>query len=118
MLTVLGTTDMNKISVLLLLINSNADCGCKMQSHGMLRCVALVRTDVSEERIASIIMAKRIGELGTTLAVTSNRSTLRRLEGKVGVTGSGVGLFNSQTAKGESISSEKGEVLFTVRSRG
>jgi hypothetical protein len=43
----------------------------------MLRRVALVRTNVSEERIASIIGVTRIGELGT-LAVTSNRSTLRR----------------------------------------
>jgi hypothetical protein len=43
----------------------------------MLRRVALVRTDVSEERSASIIRATRIGELGTTLAVTSNRRTLR-----------------------------------------
>jgi hypothetical protein len=39
--------------------------------------LALVRTDVSEERIASIIRVTRIGELGTTLAVTSNRSTQR-----------------------------------------
>jgi hypothetical protein len=38
----------------------------------------LVRTDVSEELSASIIRVIRIGELGTTLAVTSNRSTLRR----------------------------------------
>jgi hypothetical protein len=38
---------------------------------GMLLCVALVRTDVSDERITSIIMVIRIGELGTTLAVTS-----------------------------------------------
>jgi hypothetical protein len=45
---------------------------------GMLRRVALVRTDVSEEHIASIISATRIGELGTMLAVTSNRRTLRR----------------------------------------
>jgi hypothetical protein len=43
----------------------------------MLLRVALVRTDVSEERIASIIRVTRIGELETTLAVTSNRSTLR-----------------------------------------
>jgi hypothetical protein len=34
--------------------------------------VALVRTDDSEERIASIIRVERIGELGTALAVTSN----------------------------------------------
>jgi hypothetical protein len=44
----------------------------------MLRRVALVRTDVSEEPSASIIWVTRIGELGTTLAVTSNRSTLQR----------------------------------------
>jgi hypothetical protein len=42
----------------------------------MLRRVALVRTDVSEERRASIIRVTRIDELGTTLAVTSNRRTL------------------------------------------
>jgi hypothetical protein len=41
----------------------------------MLRSVALVRTDVLKERIASIITVRRIGELGTKLAVTSNRST-------------------------------------------
>jgi hypothetical protein len=38
----------------------------------MLRRVAHVRTDISEERIASIIKVKIIGELGTTLAVTSD----------------------------------------------
>jgi hypothetical protein len=42
----------------------------------MLRRSALVRTDISEERIASIIGVTGIGELGTTLAVTSNRSAL------------------------------------------
>jgi hypothetical protein len=42
----------------------------------MLRRVALVRTDVSEERSASIIRVTRINELGTMLAVTSNRRTL------------------------------------------
>jgi hypothetical protein len=36
---------------------------------------ALVRTDVSEELSASIIRVTRIDELGTTLAVTSNRCT-------------------------------------------
>jgi hypothetical protein len=45
----------------------------------MLRHAALVRTDVSEEFSASIIMVTRNGELGTTLAVTSNRRSVRRL---------------------------------------
>jgi hypothetical protein len=47
-----------------------------MMSSGMLRRVALVRTDVSEELSTSFIRATRIGELGT-LAVTSNRRVLR-----------------------------------------
>jgi hypothetical protein len=46
--------------------------------NGVFWDVALVRTDVSEELNASIIRVTRIGELGTTLAVTSNRRTLRR----------------------------------------
>jgi hypothetical protein len=47
-----------------------------MSSSGMLRRVALVRTDVSEELSASIIRVTTIGELGKTLAVTSNRRML------------------------------------------
>jgi hypothetical protein len=39
---------------------------------------AVIRTVVSEERIASIIKVTTIGELGTTLAVTSNGRTLLR----------------------------------------
>jgi hypothetical protein len=38
--------------------------------------VPLVRTDVSEESIATIIRVTRLVELGTTIAVTSNLSTL------------------------------------------
>jgi hypothetical protein len=49
-----------------------------MHSSEILRRVAFVRTDVSEEPNASIIRVTRAGELGTTLAVTSNRRTLRR----------------------------------------
>jgi hypothetical protein len=49
-----------------------------MPSAGMLHRVALVRTDVSEELSASFIRVTRIGELGTTLAATSNRRKLRR----------------------------------------
>jgi hypothetical protein len=50
----------------------------RMASSGMLHRVALVRTEVSEELNASFIRVTRIGELGTTLAITSNRRTLRR----------------------------------------
>jgi hypothetical protein len=49
-----------------------------MASSGMLRRVILVRTDVSEEISASFIRV-RMGELGTTLAVTSNRRTPRNV---------------------------------------
>jgi hypothetical protein len=37
-----------------------------MQSSGMLRLVALVRTDVSKECAASIIRVTRVGELGAS----------------------------------------------------
>jgi hypothetical protein len=50
-----------------------------MVSSGLLRRVALVRTDVSEEPGASFIRVTKIGELGTTQAATSNRRTLRFL---------------------------------------
>jgi hypothetical protein len=43
----------------------------------MLHCVVLVRTDVLEERIVSIVTVTTIGELRRTLAVTGNRSTQR-----------------------------------------
>jgi hypothetical protein len=48
-----------------------------MVSSGMLRRVDLVRTDVSDEPSASFSRVTRIGELGTTLAATSNRRRLR-----------------------------------------
>jgi hypothetical protein len=44
----------------------------------MLRRVALVRNDVWETLSASFIRVTINGELRTTLAVTSNRRTLRR----------------------------------------
>jgi hypothetical protein len=49
----------------------------RMVSSGMLRRVTFVRTDVLEEISAYLIRVTRIGELGTTLAVSSNRRTLR-----------------------------------------
>jgi hypothetical protein len=47
-----------------------------MAFSGMLRRVALVKTDVLKELSASVIRVTRIGELGTTLAATSNRRSL------------------------------------------
>jgi hypothetical protein len=57
----------------------------RMASSGILRLVALVRTEVSEELSASIIRVTRIGELRTTLAVTSKKykvflRSMRRLQ--------------------------------------
>jgi hypothetical protein len=49
----------------------------RIPSSAILCHVALVRTDVLEEPIASIIRMIRNGELGT-LAVTSNQSMLCR----------------------------------------
>jgi hypothetical protein len=47
-----------------------------MASSRLLRRVAFVITDVSEELGGSFITVTIIGERGTTLAVTSNRRTL------------------------------------------
>jgi hypothetical protein len=47
-----------------------------MPSSGMLCREDLIRIDVSEELSSSFIKVTRIGELGTMLAVTSNRRTL------------------------------------------
>jgi hypothetical protein len=55
--------------------------------YGILRRMALVRTDVSEELSASFIGVRRIGELGTKLAVTCNifLRSVRRLLVKASV---------------------------------
>jgi hypothetical protein len=45
----------------------------RMPSSRMLHHVALVGTDISEERSASLIRVTRISEVGTTLAITINR---------------------------------------------
>jgi hypothetical protein len=48
-----------------------------MASSGMLRRVALIRTDVSEEPSASFIRVTRIDELGTTLAAVKTSNLTR-----------------------------------------
>jgi hypothetical protein len=60
-----------------------------MPSSEMLRRMALVRTDVSEELSASIITVTRIGELGRTLALTSNPRKLQRNTKRTSVAGYG-----------------------------
>jgi hypothetical protein len=47
-----------------------------MPSSGKLRCVAIVRTEVSEERRAFIIRVTIIDELETILAVSNRRALL------------------------------------------
>jgi hypothetical protein len=63
-------TDANLPRALLSVNRSNR---WRMASSGMLRRVALVSADVSEESSTCFIEVTRIGGLGTTLAVTSNR---------------------------------------------
>jgi hypothetical protein len=51
----------------------------------MLRRVAIIITDVSEELRASFIRVTRIGQLGTTLAVTINRPMQHQCDSVGGV---------------------------------
>jgi hypothetical protein len=55
----------------------------------MLRRMSLERTDISEELNAFFISVTKVGELGTALAVTSNRRTLRRNTKSAGITSQG-----------------------------
>jgi hypothetical protein len=60
-------------------MNLNSSMAMKNPSSEMLRSVALVKTDVSEERSDSVIRVTRIREVGKTLAVTSNLRTLEEI---------------------------------------
>jgi hypothetical protein len=62
----------------------------------MLRRVAPVRTDVSEESSASFIRVTKIGQLGTTIAATAKRRKLRR--NKISKLFRNVGSYNSHMA--------------------
>jgi hypothetical protein len=74
----MAARDLDKFQIII--SQTYTKCGAlstwRMVSCGMLRRVALERTDVSKELSASFIRVTRIGELGTTLALTSNRHTL------------------------------------------
>jgi hypothetical protein len=66
----------------------------RIPSSVMWRLVTLVRASVSEEYIDSIIRVRRISEVETTLAATSNRSTLRAFFIVIAANTSTVTLFN------------------------
>jgi hypothetical protein len=64
---------------IILIIFSEEHNSRRMTSSWMLRRVALVTTDVSEELSASFIRVTRMCKIGRTSALTSNRRTLSRL---------------------------------------
>jgi hypothetical protein len=76
-----------------------------MPSSGMLRRVALVSTDVSEELSASNVRVRRISELGT-LAVTSNRRTLWFLQQPYEVTSQKTAFFIVTAVKTSNLTDE------------
>jgi hypothetical protein len=59
-------------------VNLHSDFLIRLHEVVLSRNLALVGTDVSVECFASIFRVTRIGELGTTLAVSSDRRKLRR----------------------------------------
>jgi hypothetical protein len=83
-----------------------------MSSSGMLRRVALVRTDVSEERSSSFIRVTRIGELLETLLVFLR--SVRRLLVTASVVPSSPILV---TLMKEALSSSETSVLIRVTRR-
>jgi hypothetical protein len=90
-----------------------------MVSSAMLHCVALVRNYVLEELSASFIRVTRIGELGTMLAVTSNRRTLRRNTSSL-IMKNGLSVYpntNTYVCMCTSLSPEQIYILFTFSIR-
>jgi hypothetical protein len=77
----------------------------------MLHRVDLVRSDVSEELSNSFIRVTRIDELGTTLAVTNNRRSVRRFLVRASVVPSSPILV---TLMKEELSSSETSVLTTA----
>jgi hypothetical protein len=79
----------------------------------MLSHVALVRTDISEELSASYIRVTRIGELGTTLAATSNQRMLRRnfLQEPQGVTSQKTPFFIVTAVKTSNLTYRKNKLF-------
>jgi hypothetical protein len=75
-----------------------------MLSSGLLRRVALVRTDVSDEPGAYFIRVTKICELGTTQAATSNRVRCEEIPSGISFDEGGarflrnVGSYKSHTA--------------------
>jgi hypothetical protein len=69
--------------------------------------VSLVKTDVSEERIASIIRVTRSGELGKTLAVISNERMLWFLQEPHGVTSQKTAFFIVTAVKTSTLTQRK-----------
>jgi hypothetical protein len=78
----------------------------------MLRHLAPVRTDVSEELSSFFIRVTRIGELGAMLVLTSNRRTLRiNTKSAPKVLGSNAPLSLSDAAKGAPRTADGDELL-------
>jgi hypothetical protein len=82
-----------------------------MASSGMLRRGAFVRTDVLQEISASILRVKRIGELGTMLAVTSNRRTVRDYRALRSSCG-GISEIQSEFAQRNKSNSQRTDLLY------
>jgi hypothetical protein len=97
----------------------------------MLCCVDLVRTDVFEERVTSIIRVTRIDALRTLAIKLKNAAkkyyvrrevlvwnTRLRMEGRVVEADSDIGLLNGQTTKQDSIALRLGGRVVYIKHHG